>query len=502
MGLKTSTKPYAERIKISAADKFMRQSVRKAQDLQWEKREGSREELGNWQEWRNIGESIRQHVVQHLPHYLEEFSDNVAKQGGHVFFAQTPEEAQDYVKKVILEKNAKHVVKSKSMVTTEVDIDPMILGLDGVDVMETDLAEFILQMDDWDEPSHIVFPSIHKDRERTRQVFEKKLGYTGDNKPVNLARFARQVMREYFLKADVGITGCNFAIANTGQINLDTNEGNADLTISIPKTQIVLMGMERIVPTIKEAEVLDNLLARSAVGQNLTTYVTFAGKKRAMESDGPEDFHVVIIDNGRSNALGTEFQSVLQCIRCGSCLNVCPVYRQIGGQGYGSTYPGPIGAVLSPVLGGYKEFGELPYASSLCGACTETCPVKIPLHELLIAHRRVMTNELKMKKGFDDLQMRMIGKGTASPFLFQTALKMEHFGLSMLRKKQPISVENMYLHGGFVNNGMGMAKGWTDVRDLPMPPKYKDNFRVWYKQHQKDRANGINVSIHTKKEGE
>lgn len=367
MGLSTSNKPLSERIEESKKDVFMQKAVAKAQDAQWEKREGAREALGNWPQWRELGEQIRQHTIQYLPDYLEEFSDNVAKRGGKVFFAQTAEEANEYVKQVVLEKKAKKIVKSKSMVTTEVDIDPMLLGLDDVSVMETDLAEFILQMDDWDEPSHIVFPSIHKNREQIRQVFAKKLGYQGDNDPVNLARCAREVMRKFFLEAEIGITGCNFAIADSGLINLNTNEGNADLTISIPKTQIVLMGMERIVPTMREAEVLDNLLARSAVGQNLTTYVTFAGQKNADESDGPEEFHVVILDNGRSKALGTAFQPVLQCIRCGSCLNVCPVYRHIGGHGYGSIYPGPIGAVLSPILGGYKQFGELPYASSLCG---------------------------------------------------------------------------------------------------------------------------------------
>lgn len=354
MGLTTSTKPFKERIADSKKDEFMQKAVAKAQDAQWIKREGAREKLGNWEEWRDLGEAIRQHTVAYLPDYLEQFSDNVAKQGGHVFFAQTAQEAQDYVKKIILEKEAKKVVKSKSMVTTEVDIDPMLLSLDDVNVMETDLAEFILQMDDWDEPSHIVFPSLHKNREQIREVFEKKLGYKGDNDPKNLANCARETMRQFFLEADVGITGCNFAIADNGMINLDTNEGNADLTISIPKTQIVLMGMERIVPTMKEAEVLDNLLARSAVGQSLTTYVTFAGRKLVDESDGPEDYHVVILDNGRSNALGGVFQSVLQCIRCGSCLNVCPVYRHIGGHGYGSIYPGPIGAVLSPILGGVQ----------------------------------------------------------------------------------------------------------------------------------------------------
>lgn len=484
MGLTTSTKPFKERIEESKQDVFMQQAVAKAQDAQWIKREAAREKLGNWQAWRDLGESMRQHTIAYLPDYLEQFSDNVAKQGGHVYFAQTAEEANQYVKQIVLEKNAKKIVKSKSMVTTEVDIDPMLLGLEGVSVMETDLAEFILQMDDWDEPSHIVFPSIHKNREQIRAVFEKKLGYKGDNDPVNLARCARAEMRKFFLEAEIGITGCNFAIADSGMINLDTNEGNADLTISIPKTQIVLMGMERIVPSMKEAEVLDNLLARSAVGQNLTTYVTFAGRKHEDESDGPEEFHIIILDNGRSNALGTVFQSVLQCIRCGSCLNVCPVYRHIGGHGYGSIYPGPIGAVLSPVLGGYKQFGELPYASSLCGACTETCPVKIPLHELLIEHRKVMTDELHMKHGFEDFQMRLIGTGTASPFLFNTVLRMAHFGSGFLSKKEPISVDNMFQYGGFLNKGPGLVKGWTDVRDLPRPPKHKDSFRTWFKDHK------------------
>lgn len=484
MGLTTSTKPFKERIEESKQDVFMQQAVAKAQDAQWIKREAAREKLGNWQAWRDLGESMRQHTIAYLPDYLEQFSDNVAKQGGHVYFAQTAEEANQYVKQIVLEKNAKKIVKSKSMVTTEVDIDPMLLGLEGVSVMETDLAEFILQMDDWDEPSHIVFPSIHKNREQIRAVFEKKLGYKGDNDPVNLARCARAEMRKFFLEAEIGITGCNFAIADSGMINLDTNEGNADLTISIPKTQIVLMGMERIVPSMKEAEVLDNLLARSAVGQNLTTYVTFAGRKHEDESDGPEEFHIIILDNGRSNALGTVFQSVLQCIRCGSCLNVCPVYRHIGGHGYGSIYPGPIGAVLSPVLGGYKQFGELPYASSLCGACTETCPVKIPLHELLIEHRKVMTDELHMKRGFEDFQMRLIGTGTASPFLFNTVLRMAHFGSGILSKKEPISVDNMFQYGGFLNKGPGLVKGWTDVRDLPRPPKHKDSFRTWFKDHK------------------
>lgn len=233
---------------------------------------------------------------------------------------------------------------------------------------------------------------------------------------------------------------------------------------------------------IKEAEVLDTMLARSAVGQNLTTYVTFCGAKHKNELDGPDDFYVIVLDNGRSNALGTVFQPMLQCIRCGACLNVCPVYRHIGGHGYGSIYPGPMGSVLSPILdGGYDNFKELPYACSLCAACTETCPVKIPLHELLIQHRKVITNDKKLQKGFENFQMKVIGIGTGSPFLFKQALHLSHAGLTPLRKKGPITAENLYRYQGYVNKGPGLVKGWTDVRDLPMPPKYKHNFRYWFK---------------------
>lgn len=487
MGLKTSTLSFEDRCKETVVDEQMRAAVRKSQDAQWVKRETSREQLGNWEEWRELGQQIRQHTLNHLPDYLEQFSDNVEKQGGHVLFAKTEKEAQDYVRQIVLEKSIKKIVKSKSMVTTEVGLDPMFEKMEGVSVVETDLAEFILQMDDWDEPSHIVFPAIHKDRKQVKRIFEK-LGYVGSDEPEVLAKFARKVLRERFLEADLGISGCNFAIADSGMINLVTNEGNADLAISIPKTQIVLMGMERIVPSLKEAEVLDNLLCRSAVGQKLTSYVTFAGRKQADESDGPEDFYVIIVDNGRSNALGTQFQEMLQCIRCGACLNVCPVYRQIGGHGYGSIYPGPMGAVLSPILGGYEEFGDLPYASSLCGACTDTCPVKIPLHKLLIEHRTVMTNELNMKHGMDDATMKMIGRVTASPIVFKMVEKVDHFGSGMLAKKKDMSVQNLYNHDGYLNKAPAMAKNWTDYRDLPRPPKAKDNFRHWFKEHQKAKV--------------
>lgn len=484
MGFSISNLPFEKRLENSEEDEFMQTAVAKAQDAQWVKREGARQELGNWEEWRNLGEQIRQHVLNYLPDYLEQFSDNVAKKGGHVFFAKDANEAREYVAQVVKEKRAKNIVKSKSMVTSEVDIDPLIRKM-GLNVLETDLAEFILQMDNWDEPSHIVFPAIHKNREQIRQVFAEKLGYQGDNEPAHLARQARETMRKFFLEADIGITGCNFAIADQGIVNVNTNEGNADLTIGIPKTQIVLMGMERIVPSIQEAEVLDGMLARSAVGQNITTYCTFAGPASEDENDGPEDFHVVILDNGRSNALGTVFQSALQCIRCGSCLNVCPVYRHIGGHGYGSLYPGPIGIALTPVLAGYEGFEDLPYACSLCAACDSTCPVKIPLHELITEHRHIMSDELHIGNKFIEAQLKLVGTATAHPWMFTSAEQVDHVGMKTVAHNKEHSVDStMFEHGGYMKWGPGMVKGWTSVRDLPIAPKAHENFRHWYKKHE------------------
>lgn len=491
MGIATSTKPFVERVEEAKKDKFMQASVAKAQDAQWDKREAARKELGNWEQWRDLGEQIRQHVIKYLPDYLEEFADNVEKKGGHVFFAKTDQEATEYIKDLAVKKAVKKVVKSKSMVSTEIDLDKELMKLPGVSVMETDLAEFILQEDNWDEPTHIVFPTLHKNRDQIQKIFEK-LGYTGSNEPEKMAKFARKYLREYFLQADMGVTGCNFAIADSGMINLVTNEGNADLTMAIPKTQVVVMGMERIVPSLKEAEVLDNMLSRSAVGQKLTSYCSFSGKRTDDESDGPDDFHVVIIDNGRSNALGTQFESVLQCIRCGSCLNVCPVYRHIGGKGYGSIYPGPIGAVLSPVLDGYEEFGDLPYASSLCAACTETCPVRIPLHELLIEHRHVMMDKLHTDHSLTNTIMKTIGVGTGSPILFKSAMFGANTASKVVSHHDHDSVAGFLYETGRIGKlhkpVPKFARGWTDIRDLPQPAKSHENFRHWFKKHKQEQV--------------
>jgi len=474
MPMKIGNENFSERVGKGINNSFMRGAVAGAQDSIGARRLHAVEELGNWEEWRSHGEEIRQHVLEHLDYYLEQLSDNIANRGGNVYFASTPEEANDYIRGVIKKKSAKKVVKSKSMVTEEINLNSSLEGI-GCEVIETDLGEYILQIDDHDPPSHIVAPALHKNKEQVRDVFTEKLGYKKSSDPTELAWHAREMLRQDYLTADVGITGCNFAVAETGSFALVTNEGNADLVTSLPKTQITVMGMERIVPSFAELEVLVSMLTRSAVGQKLPSYVTvLTGPREAQDVDGPEEFHLVIVDNGRSKILGTEFQSVLQCIRCAACVNACPVYRHVGGHSYGSIYSGPIGAVLSPLLGGYDDYKELPYASTLCGACTEVCPVKIPLHELLHKHRQVIVEKEGRAPVSEKLLMKAFGLGAASPTLYKWGSKLAP------------SAMNPFTTDDKISKGPGPLKAWTDVRDFPAPNK--ERFRDWYKNREKGES--------------
>jgi L-lactate dehydrogenase complex protein LldF len=273
------------------------------------------------------------------------------------------------------------------------------------------------------------------------------------------------------LTADIGITGCNFAVAESGAVTFVTNEGNARLATTLPDTQISVMGLERIVPTWEELDVLVSLLTRSAVGQKLTSYITgITGTRLAGEIDGPDEFHLVIVDNGRSKILGTEFQSALHCIRCAACINVCPVYRHIGGHAYGSIYPGPIGAVLTPLLDGYENHKELPHASTLCGACTDVCPVKIPLHEQLIRHREIMV-EKNMAPTAEKIAMNGFVKWSTHPAAYKLSSKLARTALKPWTKDETIT------------NGPGPLKNWTAQRDFPAPSQ--QTFRSWFKEREK-----------------
>ncbi|QQK79129.1 iron-sulfur cluster-binding protein [Salicibibacter cibi] len=466
MPLRVGEKDFQTRVNKGLDDAFMRGTVRSAQEQLRTRKQASSEELGDWEAWRSLGEEIRTHTLEHLDYYLEQLSDKVAERGGHVYFAKTAEEGNAYVRKVAREQEAKKIVKSKSMVTEEMSLNDA-LEEDGLEVVETDLGEYILQVDDHDPPSHIVAPSLHKNRAQIKDVFAEKKDYEDSDNANDITRFVRGELREEFLDADIGITGCNFAVAESGSISLVTNEGNADLVTALPKTQISVMSMERIVPTWEELDVMVSLLCRSAVGQKLTSYITtLTGPKGEEEIDGPEDFHLVIVDNGRSDILGTQFQSALHCIRCAACVNVCPVYRHVGGHAYGSIYNGPIGAVLTPLLDGYENNKDLPYASSLCAACTEACPVKIPLHEQLIAHRQIITEKEKLGSMPEKWAMKMFGTGVSAPKLYRLASKQAHRVMSPWTK------------GSRISNGPGPLKAWTNFRDLPAPAS--ERFRDWF----------------------
>ncbi|KAA6450715.1 LutB/LldF family L-lactate oxidation iron-sulfur protein [Bacillus swezeyi] len=474
MAMKIGTQKFKERVSEGLENEFMRGAVSSAQERLRARRLEAAEELGNWEEWRSLAEEIRQHVLANLDYYLEQLAENVAKKGGHVFFAETAEEAAGYIRDVVKKKNGKKVVKSKSMVTEEINMNEA-LESEGCEVVETDLGEYILQIDDHDPPSHIVAPALHKNKEQIRDVFKERIGYRKTEQPEELVMHARAVLRKKFLEADIGITGCNFAIADTGSVSLVTNEGNGRLVTTIPKTQITVMGMERIVPSFDEFEVLVGMLTRSAVGQRLTSYITaLTGPKLPGEADGPEEFHLVIVDNGRSKILGTEFQSVLQCIRCAACINVCPVYRHVGGHSYGSIYSGPIGAVLSPLLGGYDDYKELPYASSLCAACTEACPVKIPLHELLLKHRQRIVEKEGRAPISEKLAMKAFGLGTSTPSLYK-----------MGSKWAPAAMKP-FKDGEKITKGPGPLKQWTQIRDFPAPNGSR--FRDWFQDRQNDKG--------------
>jgi L-lactate dehydrogenase complex protein LldF len=339
---------------------------------------------------RRAARRMRNDILTDLPRILERFADNVLAVGGHVHWASDAAVANRVVVDIARRAGARLVVKGKSMATEETALNDA-LERAGCEIVETDLGEWIIQLAH-DTPSHIIAPAVHLDRYQIRDILqpEAPAGQILDTEPVALAAFARVQLRARFLAADLGVTGCNVAIAETGSVLLVENEGNGRLSTTVPRVHVAVMGMERIVETWAQADLIVNLLARSGTGQHISTYTNIiTGPRREGETDGPDEFHVVILDNHRSDILGTEFIEALNCIRCGACLNVCPVYRQVGGHAYGWVYSGPIGAVLTPLLAADQpEAAELAGASTLCGACMDACPVSIPLQDLLLGLRR------------------------------------------------------------------------------------------------------------------
>jgi L-lactate dehydrogenase complex protein LldF len=339
---------------------------------------------------RRAARRMRHEILADLPGVLARFADQFVANGGHVHWAQDADDANAYITGVARRIGARTVVKGKSMATEETALNHALEAA-GCTVVETDLGEWIIQLAHH-TPSHIIAPAVHLDRYQIRDILqiEAEEGRKLDPEPERLAAFARERLRARFLAADLGVSGCNFAVAETGSIVLVENEGNGRLCTTIPRVHIAVMGMERIVDTWVQLDLMINMLARAATGQDLSTYTNIlTGPRRPDEADGPDELHVVILDNGRSDVLGTELHEILNCIRCGACLNVCPVYRQVGGHAYGWVYSGPVGAVLTPLLARReKEAAELANASTLCGACMDACPVSIPIQDLLLSLRR------------------------------------------------------------------------------------------------------------------
>ena len=331
--------------------------------------------------------NIKWRALETLDQHLEEFEMHFTARGGKVLWAQNSQEALDEILSICKEKNCRTIVKSKSMVTEEIHLN-QFLEKNNIESVETDLGEYIQQLDD-EPPYHIVTPAMHKSKEDVARLFEDKLGTPSHLTPEELTLVARRNLREKYVQAEIGITGANFVISDIGGIALTENEGNARLSSAWPKTHIVIVGIEKMIPSMSDLALLWPLLATYGTGQKVTVYSSIiSGPRQAGETDGPEDMYVIFLDNNRTNILADARQrESLYCIRCGACLNVCPVYKNIGGHSYGSTYSGPIGSVITPHLREFKEYKHLSYASSLCGACSETCPVKINLHELLLENR-------------------------------------------------------------------------------------------------------------------
>ncbi|BAU29448.1 L-lactate dehydrogenase complex protein LldF [Aneurinibacillus soli] len=458
--------PFIGRVKKALLDEQLQKALPFTQDRLRGGRFQAADELGNVEEWRELASHIRRHTVENLDSYLEELADNVEKNGGHVHFAQTASDAVNHVLRIAEASGARSVVKSKSMVSEEIHLNSH-LEETGVQVVETDLGEYIIQLAG-ETPSHIIAPAIHKNRAQVSELFSEVAGRQLSDQTEDLCQFAREELRRKFLDADIGISGCNFGVAESGSVVLVSNEGNARLTTTLPKVHIAIMGMERLVPTWEELDIVISMLTRSATGQKISVYVTaLSGPRRPEDTDGPEEFHLIVLDNGRSDILGTAYQEVLKCIRCGACLNVCPIYRHIGGHAYGGVYSGPIGSVLTPLLDGYEDWKDLPNASSLCGACTDVCPVKIPLHDLLLEHRKDQV-EQGYGKWQDKLAFKGFGFMTSHPAVYDAAVNSAHKMTDGLAKD------------GVISSGPGMMAGWTNVRDLPQPAE--QSFRSWWKE--------------------
>jgi len=449
-----TSETFRENAKAALADVHLRGALKSATSLFGERRKEAAASLPNWEALRTQARAIKDEVLLHLDRYLEEFVRNAESCGAKVHWARDSAEANSIICRLATERQARIVVKSKSMTTEETHLNKALEAA-GMQVVETDLGEYIIQLAE-ETPSHIIAPAIHKTRGQVAELFTNELGMPPTDDIAQMTRTARLALRDRFAAADVGISGVNFGVAETGTIVIVENEGNIRLTTSLPRMHIAVMGIEKVIPYFADLDIFLKLLPRSGTGQRLTTYQSFiTGVKKQQSDEGPEELHIVLLDNGRSRMLAHPVtRQSLACIRCGACLNACPVYQQIGGHAYGSVYQGPIGAVITPQLMGIEKTSQLPYASSLCGACREVCPVKIDIPRLLL-HLR---SEIAPRKG--SVAERLAFKVWARTMMSPTLYKLSSVAGRMFQRVMPIS------------------RAWTNARDL-RPIESKSFHDLW-----------------------
>ncbi|KXB51148.1 iron-sulfur cluster-binding protein [Corynebacterium kroppenstedtii] len=433
-------------------------------------------EIDDWQQLRDAGSAIKRDVMARMPELLEQFEEAVTARGGHVHWARDAKEANEIITGLVKETSEKKVVKIKSMATMEIGLNDALKEA-GIEARETDLAELIVQLGH-DRPSHIVVPAIHRNRAEIRDIFIKEMPNTDESltdNPADLAEASRLFLRKQFMDAKVAISGANFGIAETGTLSIVESEGNGRMCLTLPETLISVMGIEKLLPTFKDLEVFLQLLPRSSTGERMNPYTSLWSG--TTEGDGPKNFHIVLIDNGRTHALANAIgREALKCIRCSACLNVCPVYERAGGHAYGSTYPGPIGAILTPQLAGMESAEDpnasLPYASSLCGACFEVCPVEIDIPSALLELRHQKIEHHRPK--FEGMIMSSMGLVFGNKQIWNFSARAAVLGRALGWPK------------GKITSLPGFLSGWSNVRDTAIPPK--KSFRAWFASEEGKRT--------------
>ncbi|NMM45042.1 iron-sulfur cluster-binding protein [Rhodospirillaceae bacterium KN72] len=458
--MQIKTPQFKENSREALADANLQVALGKMKEGFIGRRAKARAALPEFDALRDQARDIKNHTLDNIDFYLETYEAAVTRSGGHVHWAEDAAEARQIVLDLCKRVDAKSVTKGKSMISEEIALNGALEEA-GYEVVETDLGEYIIQLRK-EAPSHIIAPAVHVLKEQVADDFRKHHTGLDPNRPLverkTLISEARSVLRQKYFDADIGITGANFLIAETGSSVIVTNEGNGDMTQTLPRVHVVIASLEKIVPTLDDASAILRVLARSATGQDFSSYTTFStGPRRAEDPDGPEEYHVILLDNGRTKMLGTEFQDMLRCIRCGACMNHCPVYGSVGGHAYGWVYPGPMGAVLTPSFIGVDQGGQLPNASTFCGRCADVCPMRIPLPKMMRAYR-----EMEFENGLAPPAVRfgldVWGFFASRPKLYRMVSRI---GLGLLgrfgRKRGRFS-------------RLPLASGWTDHRDMAAPP--------------------------------